>query len=146
MVAAIGGVALLLSTGRPARVTVPVDDDQVHVRLHGWDAVLCLRRQITVPVAAVDGVCVSRRDHVPAAGIRLPGTSIPGTIRAGSFGIGDRRDFWEVRRAQQLLVIQMTPGAAEYRRIVLEVSGPRAELGRVRPRLGPTVLPTANVR
>jgi hypothetical protein len=106
----------------------------------------CLRRRITIPVAAVDGVCVSRRDVIPTEGLRLPGTSIPGTIRAGSFGTGDARDFWDIRRGQELLVLQLKPGAAQYRRIVLEVADPRAELARLRPQLGPAVLPLADDR
>ena len=113
------------------------------LRLDGLDAVFCLRRRITMPVTVVDGVCVSRRDLIPTEGLRLPGTAIPGVIRAGSFGTGDRRDFWDVRKGQELLVLQMTPGA-EYRRIVLEVADPRAELARLRPTLGPVVLPFAD--
>jgi hypothetical protein len=54
---------------------------------------------------------------------------------AGSYGTGDKRDFWLVRKADELLVIELRPGAA-YRRIVLEVSDPHAEALRLRPELG----------
>jgi hypothetical protein len=135
---------LMLNIRRPTNATVVVDRDEVNVRLGGWDVAFCLRRQITIPLGAVEGVCVGSRDLIPTEGLRLPGTSIPGIIRAGSFGTGDQRDFWDVRKAQNLLVVQMRPGAAEYRRIILEVPDPRAELARLRPLLGPAVLPLAD--
>jgi hypothetical protein len=137
-------VALLVwNTRRPPALNITVQDDQLTVRLLGWDVLYCCRRQVIVPLAAVDGVCVAPRQDIPVQGLRLPGTGIPGVIRAGSYGTGDQRDFWDVRRAAEVLVIQMKPRAAGYRRMVLEVPDPHGELTRLRPTLGPTVLPLA---
>jgi len=132
---------LVWNTRRPAAVEIAVQDDQLIVRMLGWDVVYCCRRRVVIPVAAVAGVCVAPRDDVPAEGLRMPGASIRGVIRAGSFGSGDQRDFWDVRRAAQVLVIQLKPGAAEFRRIVVEVPDAHSEMMRLRPILGATLLP-----
>jgi hypothetical protein len=67
--------------------------------------------------------------------MRLPGTGVPGVIRAGSYGTGERRDFWNVRRGEYCLVIQLEPGQ-EYRRLVLEVADPQEVAERLRARVG----------
>ena len=129
----IGAVALAIGTA--GRVTLTLDGDTLCVRLGTKDALLALRRELLIPVTSVKGVAVAPRRLVPQTGLRLPGTSLPGVIRAGSYGTGERRDFWLVRRAAQLLVIELEPGQP-YRRLVLEVPDPHAEALRLRPALG----------
>ena len=109
------------------------DGRQLTVRMRGWDVLYCCRREVVVPLSALADVAVARREDVPAEGFRLPGTALPGVIRAGSYGNGDRRDFWDVRRGTQLLVIETKPGTHEYRRIVLEVPDAHDEMLRIRP-------------
>ena len=129
----IAGV--LLPIRRSPAITVTVEDDVLHVRLGIWDKLYCFRRDLTIPVGDVEGVAVAPRHRVPAGGLRLPGTGIPGVIRAGSFGTGSSRDFWDVRKSEMLLVIELRPGA-EYRRIVLELADPTTVSGELRPLLG----------
>jgi hypothetical protein len=120
---------------RPSRLSIDVEDGALCIRMHGADGFLSLRRQLCVPLAEVEGVAVAPRRLVPATGLRFPGTSFPGVIRAGSYGVGATRDFWLVRKAQQVLVFELAPGAT-YRRIVLEVPDPHAEALRLRPLVG----------
>jgi hypothetical protein len=135
---------LLLNMRRATNIRIHVADGQLNVELRGWDAFYCCRRSIQLPVEQVAGVGVCRRDLVPAQGFRLPGTSFPGVIRAGSYGTGSRRDFWDVRSATQLLVVQLAEGAP-YRRIVLEVPDPRETMLALRPALGPLDLAAMTV-
>jgi hypothetical protein len=128
-------LALLLATRLPTRVDITVKDDAVRIRPGRLDGVLALRKQLRFPLNQVQGVAAVARQQVPATGVRLPGTSFPGLIRCGSFGTGAGRDFWLVRRPNEVLVIQLAPGAA-YRRIVLEVPDPHAEALRLQPLLG----------
>jgi hypothetical protein len=127
--------ALIAAAARPSRIDIDVDDGALRIRIRGHDGILALCRELRVPLAKVEGVSVAPRRLVPATGLRFPGTSIPGVIRAGSYGSGGKRDFWLVRKAQQLLVFELAPGAA-YRRIVLEVPDPHAEALRLRPSVG----------
>ena len=131
---------LVWNTRRPPAVEVSVHGQQLTVRMRGWDVVFCCRRQVVVPLSALADVAVARREDVPAEGLRVPGTSIRGIIRAGSYGSRDRRDFWDVRQGSQFLVIETRPGTHEYRRIVLEMPDAHDEMLRLR-----TVLATSGV-
>ena len=129
-------LALLVPIGRAPATQLTVENGHLRIHLGPWDKLYCCRGDIVVPVSLVEGVAVSPRRLVPASGLRLPGTGLPGVIRAGSYGTGSTRDFWNVRRADTLLVIEMRPGAA-YRRLVLQVAHPDAVASELRPALGP---------
>src|SRR4029077_3308282 len=96
---------------RATNVRISIEDPYLNVELRGWDAFYCCRRRVRIPTDQVLGVGVFKRDVIPAQGLRLPGTSFPGVIRAGSYGTGSRRDFWDVRTAPQVLVFQLSDGA-----------------------------------
>jgi hypothetical protein len=125
----------LLGINRKPRITLELDVDVLRLRHGPWDTLYTMTRRLEIPVAHIAGVAAAPRDQVPATGMRLPGTSLPGVIRAGAYGIRPNRDLWNVRRAKTVLVIQLLPGAA-YRRLVLEVPDPTAEAARLRPALG----------
>jgi hypothetical protein len=109
----------------PARVRLEVDDGVLVVRLGFWDKVLCLRGGVRLPLAQVRAVRAADRVEVPRPRLRLPGSAIPGVIIAGSYDLGANRTFWDVRRAQRLLLVQCHPGSA-YAALVLEVPDPDA--------------------
>ena len=129
-------LAVLLNVRRTPSIRVRVVGEVLVVELVGLDAVYCARRRVEVSVDAVEGVGVYERAEVPTEGLRLPGTSVPGVIRAGSYGTGASRDFWDVRTGRRVLVIGLRPGA-EYRRIVLEVARPEELLAELQRSLGP---------
>lgn len=129
-------VLLMTSMRKPTNFSLHADGGRLVVELHGWDAFFCCRRRLDLPLDEVEGVGVYDRDRVPAEGLRWPGTSLPGVIRAGSYGFGSARDFWDVRKAREVLVVALKPDAG-YRRLVLEVPAPREEAQRLRPILGP---------
>lgn len=111
---------------------IGVADGTLVVRPRGANQAWSLRRALRVPVDCVAGIGV-----VPAAGLpvgpRSPGTAIPG-FRAGSYGTGDQRSFWLVRRAPDVLVIELVD--RPYRRIVLEVDDPEATASSLRAAVG----------
>jgi hypothetical protein len=131
----IAVAVLLFHIGRAPDVRLEVRNGELRVQQGWWDSIYCLKRRLDIPLDAIEGVAVAPKRKVPATGLRLPGTGVPGVIRAGSYGTGSSRDFWNVRRAQEYLVIQLAPGAS-YRRIVLEVPDPHAEALRLRPTVG----------
>ncbi len=121
----LGGLTALMA--RPAQIRVEVAGDSFVVEPLGLDRLWCVRARIQIPQSAVSGVRVAARREVRPTGIRLPGSYLPGVITAGSYGTGDIRSFWDVRRADRVLVIDCTPHPAfGYRRLVLEVTDPDA--------------------
>lgn len=131
----VGLLILLFHIGRTPDVTLSVRGDALRIRFGVWDSIYCLKRRLDLPLSAIEGLAVAPKSLVPAKWLRLPGTGWPGVIRAGSYGTGASRDFWNVRRADQYLVVQLAPGAS-YRRVVLEVADPHAEALRLRPNIG----------
>jgi hypothetical protein len=117
--------ALLLLMALPPRVQVTVLEDALLVEPEGLDVLWTVRRRVTIPIDKVESVRVGSRNEAPRLGIRLPGAYFPGIITAGSYGTGAKRTFWDVRRAQLLLLIACKPGA-EYKMVVLEVRDPHA--------------------
>jgi hypothetical protein len=105
------------------------------VQLTGLDRLLAFTSRLTFDVTDVRGVGVTQRRLIPATGFRLPGTSVPGLLRAGTFGTRPNRDFWLVRKAESVLVIELQPGQP-FRRLILEMPDPQSEATRLRPTLG----------
>jgi hypothetical protein len=53
-------------------------------------------------------------------GLRMPGTRVPGLVRAGSFTSHGRRVFWDVRRREAAVTIQLRD--EDYDEIVVQVA------------------------
>jgi hypothetical protein len=132
LVLALFVLLLLVACGRAPDVSVLVEGDSLRVHLSLLDKVVCCRGDLVVPLPQVEGIAAAPAAQVPRTGMRLPGTSLPNVIRAGSYGTGRARDLWDVRRGDAYLVVQLREGAP-YRRVVLEVPDPAAEARRLEP-------------
>jgi len=125
---------VLVTRGTP-RIDFEIDDGNLVLRFGKRDATFAFKRRISMPLVAISDVTTPARKSVPRHGLRLPGTEIPGFIRAGSYGRGAKREFWDVRRSETVLVIDST-GAAPYARLVLEVDDPAGKAAWLRSELG----------
>ena len=124
---------VLVTRGTP-RIDLAIEDRTLIARLGKRDAAFAFRRRVAIPLAQISCVVTAARATVPRYGLRLPGTEIPGFIRAGSYGRGAKREFWDVRKGDTVLVID-TAGAASYARLVLEVGDPAAKAAWLREEL-----------
>jgi len=113
------GAALLA----PARVRLDLDGGVLVVALGFWDQLLCVHGAVRVPLAHLRSARAAGRGELPPLGLRWPGSHLPGVITAGSFGTSRKRVFWDVRRADRLLLIECQPDA-DYLALVLEVPDP----------------------
>jgi hypothetical protein len=119
----VSTVPFFLAGGRRPRIALAVEDGHLVVRLGRRDAAFAFRRSISIPLTDISQVTTAPRNAVRRGGVRLPGTEIPGVIRAGSFGRKPSREFWDVRRGETVLVID-TISRDPYARLVLEVDDP----------------------
>ncbi|HYF24496.1 MAG TPA: hypothetical protein VD931_02040 [Baekduia sp.] len=124
---------VLVTRGTP-RIALDIEDGDLVVRLGRRDAAFAFRRRIAIPLTEIAGVTTPATRTVPRRGMRLPGTEVPGFLRAGSYGRGAKREFWDVRRGATVLVIETT-GAPPYARLVLEVADPAGQAARLRAAL-----------
>jgi hypothetical protein len=124
-----------LAATRGVNLTLTVAEGQLVVEPRGLDVLWTLRRRIEIPLDRITEVRVAPRTEAPAPALRLKGAHVPGMIIAGTYRNGEHRTFWDVRRADRVLLIGCD-GKAPYHLLVLEFAEPYTVLARVRGALG----------
>lgn len=115
-------------------VDVHIEDDRVKLEVRGLHRLWALKREVTFPRSAVRAV----RRLPPDAfngwwkGLRVPGTMIPGVIVAGTYYKSGERHFWDVRRANRAIEIDLEGGPFD--RVFVEVDDPEAAVQLLEPR------------
>ena len=108
-------------------VHVQQQGDIVVFTVKGWHKLWALRSELRIPRAHILG---ARRDPEAsqAWGIRAPGTSIPGLLKAGTFyfdNTGDNKPtFLDVQHRENTVVVELADEA--YNRLIIEVTDPDA--------------------
>lgn len=117
-------------------VTITIRGDRLHLEVQGWDKLWALKSELEFPVAHLVSV---RRDPEPARGwfhgIKMPGTSIPGVLTAGTFYQHGEAVFFDVHEPENTLVLELDH--ERYKRLVIEVEHPETELTRLRALIPP---------
>src|SRR5881397_2934818 len=131
----VATLPLVLATRGTPRIALAVEGGHLVVRLGKRDAAFAFKRRISIPLTDISAVTTPSRTSVRRRGLRLPGTEIPGFIRAGSYGRKPSREFWDVRRGETVLVIDTT-SRDRYARLVLEVDDPAGKAAWLRSALG----------
>jgi hypothetical protein len=111
-------------------VNITVEDNKLAVDMEGIDKLWALRSHIDIPLANVTGI---RRDPDEGrrwwAGLRAPGTAIPGGMKAGTFHQNGRRIFFDVHDPDNTIVIDLQD--EHFDELVLEVDDPDAVISAV---------------
>jgi hypothetical protein len=115
-------------------VRISVEGDTLAVEVLGWSKLWCVKRRLDVPLRCIRRVR-SGGELPRGYWVRLPGTFIPGVIKAGSYWNGSGWSFWDVRRRRDnVLVIELSGWQYDY--VVVEVADAPATIDRVRNALG----------
>jgi len=113
---------------------VALDGDTLTVRVTGIDQVLAFKHTLEVPLEHVEGI---DQDTEEAAaffhGLRLPGTSLPGVVTAGSFLRAGEWSFWDVHDPRKAVIIRLKD--EHYSRAVVGVDDPTGTIDLVRKAL-----------
>lgn len=100
----------------------------LHVK--GADKLWALKSSLEIPLQHVTGV---RADPSIAQGwwhgIRMPGTSVPGVITAGTFYQHGKRVFWDVHHPENTIVIELRD--ERYDELIVEVADPQASVAMI---------------
>lgn len=100
----------------------------LHVR--GADQLWALKSSLEIPLEHVAGI---RADPGIARGwwhgLKMPGTSIPGVITAGTFYQDGKRIFWDVHHPENTVVIDLRD--ERYNELIVEVADPEAAVQMV---------------
>lgn len=110
-------------------VEVTVHSHEVTLELTGWDIILALKKRLVFPLSSV--VQIYAKPHVTRpTGFRMPGTSIPGVIQAGTYVWRGEREFWLTRSTGNTVVFELAN--LPYTRAVVDVREPELVVQRVR--------------
>ena len=89
-------------------VEISVIGDHIHLEVKGLDKLWAFKGHLDIPITNVRAV---HADPDVARGwwkgIRAPGTSLPGVIRAGTFYQDGKRIFWDVHDPEKTVVIDL---------------------------------------
>ncbi len=110
-------------------VEVMVSPNYVRLELTGLDILWSLKGNLTFPIAGIRSIYADPTVTRPK-GLRLPGTSIPGLIQAGTYVWQGTREFWCVHFTGRSVVFELED--LPYTRIVVDVRDPEAVVQRVR--------------
>jgi hypothetical protein len=111
-------------------IRLDVTRSGLRVQFTGTDLVAACSGGLDVPFERIVGTRVMARDDAVASSPRFPcpGSWWPGRCRAGSWGIGERRQLWGVRQGTHVVVIYLS--GRPYHRVVVDVEDPqRTHLG-----------------
>ena len=111
-------------------ISLVVIPEGLRVQFTGADRLAACSWGLDVPFERVVGSRVMTRCEAVASSPWLPclGSWWPGRLRAGSWGIGERRQLWGVRRGEHVVVVYLS--GRPFHRLVVDVEDPQgAHLG-----------------
>lgn len=108
-------------------VTVTRHADTVMFDVQGLHKLWAFKSQLQIPAAHIRA---ARQDTEALRGWwkgwRLPGTSIPGLLTAGTFLKDGRWMFWDVHKEQNAVIIDLEH--EDYDQLIIEVADPQTVL------------------
>lgn len=106
-------------------VDLSIAEGKLMLHVRGADKLWAFKSSLAIPLVHIAGV---RADAEVARGwyhgIRMPGTSVPGVITAGTFYQDGKRVFWDVHHPEKTIVIDLHD--ERYNELVVEVDDPDA--------------------
>ena len=106
-------------------VDLSIAEGKLTLHVRGADKLWALKSTLEIPLVHVAGV---RADSAIARGwyhgLRMPGTSVPGVITAGTFYQDGKRIFWDVHHPDNTIVIDLHD--ERYNQLIVEVEDPQS--------------------
>lgn len=116
-----------------AMTEVVLDGEDLVVKLSRHEKLLCMHKDVRVPLSAVTSARVVSDGWSQVRGIRAPGTGIPGMVMMGTLRGDFGKDFAVIRGHRPALVVDLH--GQEFTRLTLCVGNPEASRKLVSPTL-----------
>jgi hypothetical protein len=112
-----------------------IKDGTLHLIVEGLDKVWAFKSQLSIPLTHITAVRVDA-EIVKGwwHGLRMPGTSIPHVITAGTFYQDGKRVFYDIHAPEEAVVLSLDHET--YDELVIEVENPTAFVRELRQALG----------
>lgn len=105
-------------------VTLQIEDDELIVRLDGWQRWAALKREVRAPLESVTSAYLSSDASALKRGHRWPGSHVAGRMYAGTWKSKGATDFWMMNTPHEVLVIEFAN--QPYDRWLLSVDDPES--------------------
>lgn len=114
-------------------VSVTKEADTFVFDVQGLHKLWAFKSQLQIPGAHIRSARQPAEEELSGwwQGWRMPGTSIPGLLTAGTFYKDDKRIFWDVHDKQRAVVIELVHD--EYDQLIIEVADPAAVVALLSP-------------
>jgi hypothetical protein len=107
-----------------------IENGSLIVEVMGADKLWALKSHLTIPLEHI--VLAEYKPEVARVwyhGLKLPGSSIPGVLTAGTFYKDGQRVFWDVHHADKTIVLTLRDES--YQQLVIEVADPQQAIKEV---------------
>ena len=109
-----------------------ITPEKLILEVEGADKIWSLKSRLELTLAHITGVrtdaeIVDQWYH----GLKVPGTSIPHVITAGTFYRDGQRIFWDIHRPKKAVIISLQDET--YNELVIEVENPDLFVAQLRP-------------
>jgi hypothetical protein len=115
-------------------VDLSISEGKLTLNVQGADKLWAFKSSLEIPLGHIVGV---RADPEQARGwyhgIRMPGTSVPGVIKAGTFYQDGKRVFWDVHHPEKTIVIDLHD--EKYNQLIVEVENPEGAVSLIQSAL-----------
>jgi hypothetical protein len=98
-------------------------DADLILHVQGMDKLWAFKSQLCIPLQNITGVRLDQevvKEWIH--GIRMPGTSLPGVITAGTFYQDGKKVFWDIHHPERAVIISLAHEF--YNELVIEVEAP----------------------
>lgn len=110
-------------------ITIARTENNFTFTVEGMHKLWALKSQLTIPI---DNVIDAHQDYDSIQGWkgwRMPGTSIPSIITAGTFYKGGSKIFWDVCKMENCIIVDLKE--EEYKQLIIEVENPSESIAKL---------------
>ncbi len=97
-----------------------INHDRLRIDLNFWERIWAFffNQTLDIPLNHIRQVTIAKPE-IDWKAVRLPGTFVPGVIKAGTYYTSQGREFWIVTRDEDYLTLELNDEF--YKRIVLTI-------------------------
>lgn len=103
-------------------VTITKEGDSFIFQVQGWHQLWAFKNKITVPSDKILDIHQDLTHLNSNFDLRMPGTHVPYLIKAGTYYNKGKKNFWDVCKRQNSIVVELKDCA--YDNLVIEVPNP----------------------
>lgn len=112
-----------------------IDRDRLRINLNPWERMLAFffNQTLDIPLDHIRQVTVAKPE-IDWKEVRLPGTAVPGVIKAGTYYTNQGREFWYAAGDKNYLILELD--SEFYKKIVLTIEHNRGWRDRINQEKG----------